>query len=218
MVDILTTNKTNFFRESEHLEFLRNEIIPNWGKGQARIWSAGCSSGEEPYSIAIVLSESIPGIGNRDIKILATDISDRMMELARQGIYDEESLKTMSLQLKHKYFQKTGTDSGYKYRVNAKLQSLISFAKLNLMEGWPMRGPFDVIFCRNVMIYFDKPTQENLVIRFWHILREGGYLLVGHSESLSFLAHEYRYLMPAVYQKIKKSHQALKKPAGSKRT
>lgn len=218
MVDILTTNKTNFFRESEHLDFLKNEIIPSWGKGPIRIWSAGCSSGEEPYSIAIVLSETIPNIDNRDIKILATDISDRMMERAREGIYDEESLKTMSLQLKHKYFHKTNTGPGHKYRVNAKLQYLISFAKLNLMESWPMKGPFDVIFCRNVMIYFDRPTQENLVKRFWHLLREGGYLLVGHSESLSFLAHEYRYLMPAVYQKIKKSHQALKKQAGSKRT
>jgi len=98
------------------------------------------------------------------------------------------------------------------------VKSMISFAKLNLMESWPMKGPFDVIFCRNVMIYFDRPTQENLVRRFWHLLKEDGYLLVGHSESLSFLAHEYRYLMPAVYQKIKKSHQTLKKTAGLKRT
>lgn len=217
MVDILTTNKTNFFREAEHLNFLKEEIIPTWGKNPIRIWSAGCSSGEEPYSIAIVLMESIPNIAHRDIKILATDISDRMMERARLGVYDEETLQIMPAFLRHKYFDRTETGSGRKYRVNARLQALVSFAKLNLMESWPMKGPFDVIFCRNVMIYFDRPTQENLVKRFWNLLKEDGYLLVGHSESLSFLAHEYRYLMPAVYQKIKKSHQPLKKPAGSKR-
>ncbi|MBN1470362.1 MAG: protein-glutamate O-methyltransferase CheR [Syntrophaceae bacterium] len=216
MVDILTTNKTNFFRESEHLDFLKHEIIPRWGKGPVRIWSAGCSSGEEPYSIAIVLNESVSDIMHQDVKILATDISDRMMERARQGLYDEESLKEISSHLKLKYFHKTVVGSGHKYKVIPRLQSMISFAKLNLMENWPMRGPFDVIFCRNVMIYFDRPTQENLVQRFWHILREGGYLLVGHSESLSFLAHEYRYLMPAVYQKIKPAAKMHKKHIESK--
>ena len=218
MVDILTTNKTNFFREPEHLDFLKNQIIPGWSKGPIRIWSAGCSSGEEPYTIAIVLMESIPDIVKMDVKILATDISDRMMEKARQGLYDEENLKTMSAHLKHKYFQRTetGFGHGHKYKVVPRLQSFISFAKLNLMETWPMRGPFDVIFCRNVMIYFDKPTQEHLVGRFWHLLREGGYLMVGHSESLSFLAHEYRYLQPAVYQKIKKPHQTMKKTGKAK--
>jgi chemotaxis protein methyltransferase CheR len=216
MVDMLTTNKTNFFRESEHLTFLREEVIPGLVKRPIRIWSAGCSSGEEPYSIAIVLNEVIPDIGNRDIKILATDISDRMMERARQGLYDEETIKTVPPQLKHKYFNHTDTGSGHKYRVSTRLQSIVSFAKLNLMESWPMSGPFDVIFCRNVMIYFDKPTQETLVRRFWSLLREGGYLLVGHSESLNFLTHDYRYLKPAVYQKIKQSHLAAKKPGRAK--
>jgi chemotaxis protein methyltransferase CheR len=211
MVDMLTTNKTNFFRESEHLTFLREEVIPGLVKRPIRIWSAGCSSGEEPYSIAIVLNEVIPDIGNRDIKILATDISDRMMERARQGLYDEETIKTVPPQLKRKYFNHTDAGSGHKYRVSTRLQSIVSFAKLNLMESWPMSGPFDVIFCRNVMIYFDKPTQETLVRRFWSLLREGGYLLVGHSESLNFLTHDYRYLKPAVYQKIKQSHPAAKK-------
>ena len=215
MVDILTTNKTHFFRESEHLDFLRDEIIPGFGNDPIRIWSAGCSSGEEPYSIAITLCEAIPDIGKRDIKILATDISDRMMEQARQGLYDEETLKSMPPQLKHKYFQKAEAGSGNRYRVVPQLQSMVSFAKLNLMEEWPMRGLFDVIFCRNVMIYFDKPTQENLVKRFWSHLREGGYLLVGHSESLTFLAHDYRYLKPAVYQKIKSPATSHKKPARS---
>jgi chemotaxis protein methyltransferase CheR len=199
------------------LDFLRDEIIPGLGQGPIRIWSAGCSSGEEPYSIAITLCEAIFDIGKYDIKILATDISDRMMELARRGLYEEETLKYMSSQLRHKYFQNIETGSGRKYRVVPRLQSLVNFAKLNLMEEWPMRGPFDAIFCRNVMIYFDKPTQENLVRRFWSMLREGGYLLVGHSESLTFLTHDYRYLKPAVYQKIKQPYPSRKKTAALNR-
>src|SRR5271157_800068 len=115
MVDVLTTNKTNFFRESEHLDYLRNEIITGLGKEQIRIWSAGCSSGEEPYSIAITLCEAIPDIGKRDIKILATDISDRMMGQARQGLYDEETLKGMSLQLKHRYFEPAEAGISHRY-------------------------------------------------------------------------------------------------------
>ena len=222
MVDVLTTNKTHFFREFEHLEFLRDEIVPGFPKGPIRIWSAGCSSGEEPYSIAIILSEAIPDIGKRDIKILATDISYRMMEQAHQGLYDEETLKAMPPLLRQKYFKSVVAKAGHshshshKYQVVPQLQSMVSFAKLNLMEEWPMRGLFDVIFCRNVMIYFDKPTQENLVKRFWSFLRESGYLLVGHSESLTFLTHDYRYLKPAVYQKIKSTAAFHKKPAGSK--
>lgn len=218
MVDVLTTNKTHFFRESEHLDFLLKDILPELSGSPIRIWSAGCSSGEEPYSIAIVLSEAIQDIGRRDVKILATDISDRMMEKARQGLYDEETVKNVSPRLKMKYFKNIETKAGYsrKYQIVPELKSLISFAKLNLMDDWPMRGLFDVIFCRNVMIYFDKPTQENLVGRFWSVLREGGYLLVGHSESLTFLDHNYRYLKPAVYQKVKSTAMFHKKPGGSR--
>ncbi|MCK7467399.1 MAG: protein-glutamate O-methyltransferase CheR [Desulfosudis oleivorans] len=215
MVDVLTTNKTNFFREPEHLDYLKNEIITGLGKEQIRIWSAGCSSGEEPYSIAITLCEAISDIGQRDIKILATDISDRMIEQARLGLYDEETLKGISFQLKHKYFEHADARIGHRYRVVPQLQSMVRFAKLNLMEDWPMRGLFDVIFCRNVMIYFDKPTQEKLVKRFWSQLRAGGYLMVGHSESLTFMTHDYRYIKPAVYQKVKVSDTVRKKPARS---
>ena len=201
MVDILTTNKTNFFRESEHLDFLKHEIIPGWVKGPVRIWSAGCSSGEEPYTIAIVLLESIPDTATLDIKILATDISDRMMEKARQGLYDEESLAIMSRHLKHKYFQKTDTGSGYKYKVIPKIQSMVSFAKLNLMEHWPMKGPFDVIFCRNVMIYFESDVQQRVVAMLERHLAPGGYLFVSHSESLNSVQHGLKWIAPAAYRK-----------------
>lgn len=203
MVDVLTTNKTHFFRESEHLDFLRNEIVPQLNRERIRIWSAGCSSGEEPYSIAISLNESLPEPDKSDIKILGTDISDRMLERARQGIYEQEMLKTMPPQLSGKYFDQQSAKAGRRYQVNSRIRSLVYFAKLNLMEEWPMAGPFDVIFCRNVMIYFDKPTQERLVRKFWPLLKEGGHLMVGHSESLTFMSHEYRYVRPAVYQKVK---------------
>lgn len=220
MVDVLTTNKTHFFREPEHLEFLRDVIIPGLHKGPVRIWSAGCSSGEEPYSLAIVIRETIPETARFDVKILATDISDRMMEKARQGIYDEETLKMLPRQLRLKYFRKvnfkTGHADGSCYRVIPELQSMVSFAKLNLMNEWPMRGLFDVIFCRNVMIYFDKQTQRNLVSRFWSYLREDAYLLVGHSESLTSLSHNFRYLKPAVYQKVNPQAVARTRPVSYK--
>ena len=216
MVDMLTTNKTHFFRESEHLDFLKDEIIPGLSTGPVRIWSAGCSSGEEPYTIAIILRENVPEIDKRDVRILATDISDRMMDRARQGLYDEDTLKFMPAQFKHKYFKRAESGGIRKYHVNPRLQSMVSFAKLNLMEEWPMSGLFDVIFCRNVMIYFDKPTQEKLVKRFWSMLQDDGYLLVGHSESLTFLTHDYRYLKPAVYQKVKQPVTGYKMPAGFK--
>lgn len=215
MVDILTTNKTEFFREPEHLLFLRKNIVPLFGENPIRIWSAGCSSGEEPYSIAITLCESVPNIAKYDIKILATDISERMVEKAQRGEYPEEALKDMSAHLKHKYFHRAGPASNRHYRVNDEVRHLVKFAKLNLMDDWPMAGPFDVIFCRNVMIYFNKPTQEMLINRFWHLLKEEGYLLVGHSESLNFLSHDFLYIKPAVYQKIKLSHPPRKKSANA---
>jgi len=213
MVDVLTTNKTNFFRESEHLDFLRTDILPKLNQEKIRIWSAGCSSGEEPYSIAITLSEALSDMGKTDLKILGTDISDRMLDRARQGVYEQELLKTLPPQIAGRYFDLHPGKSARLYQVNSRIQSLVSFARLNLMEEWPMAGPFDVIFCRNVMIYFDKPTQERLVRRFWPLIKEGGYLMVGHSESLTFLSHEYRYVRPAVYQKIKGYAKNLKRPA-----
>jgi chemotaxis protein methyltransferase CheR len=135
-----------------------------------------------------------------------------MIEQARLGLYDEDALKGISFQLKYKYFEQAEAGTGHKYRVVPQLQSMVRFAKLNLMEDWPMRGLFDVIFCRNVMIYFDRPTQEKLVKRFWSQLRSGGYLMVGHSESLTFMTHDYRYIKPAVYQKVKVSAPVRKKP------
>jgi len=182
-----------------------------------RIWSAGCSSGEEPYSIAITLCEAIPHIEHYDIRILATDISDRMMEKAHKGEYDEESLQGLSSHVKNRYFQRVVGNGGKKYHISENVRQWVKFAKLNLMDDWPMRGPFDVIFCRNVMIYFDKPTQENLIRRFWQMLRDEGYLMVGHSESLNFLDHDFLYIKPAIYQRVRHADPVHKKTVGLNR-
>ncbi len=200
MVDELTTNKTSFFREEPHFDLLRNQILPEYKErgGPFRIWCAGCSSGEEPYSLAITLLEAFPDIERRDVKILATDISPTILAKARQGIYTEAVLADVSTQQRQRFFSRQEDNS---FSVGNELRSLISFALLNLMEPWPMKGPFDMIFCRNVMIYFDLETRERLVDRYRDILAPGGYLCVGHSESLNASNHGMTYVQPAVYRK-----------------
>ncbi len=201
LIDMLTTNKTSFFREPQHFAFLRQRLVPQWGQSRQplRFWSAGCSSGEEPYSLAITLRESLPRIESRNLRILATDISGRMLALARRGIYDPQTLEGVSPTLVQTYFTPTQDAGRWGYRLAPAIQDMVQLARLNLMQAWPMHGPFDVIFCRNVMIYFDKPTQAWLVQRFWKLLRPGGHLFIGHSESLSGAPHGFRYVQPAIY-------------------
>ena len=200
MIDSLTTNKTSFFREPQHFDFMRRQILPEIASRQQapRIWSAGCSTGEEPYSLAIMLLEHLPPALIGKAGILATDISTRVLATASEALYLRESLHGMTPHLAQKYF-KAEEDA---YRVEAQVRRLVRIARLNLMDTWPMRGPFDAIFCRNVMIYFDKPTQETLVRRFAGILRPGGYLCVGHSESIFSSGQDLRYVQPAVYVKV----------------
>lgn len=199
MIDVLTTNKTSFFRESQHFEFLVKRVLPEVAQRDRtlRIWSAACSSGEEPYTVALSLLENLPDIARWDIRILATDISDSMLVRARSGLYEKHAVTDVPPALVQKYF--SFKDNSYQLR--EQVRSLVSFAKLNLMNDWPMRGPFDVIFCRNAMIYFDKSTQQQLVNRFWDLLKRDGHLFIGHSESLTGSAHQYRYIRPAVYAK-----------------
>lgn len=200
MVDLLTTNKTDFFREEAHFSFLRSVVLPaRPGPGMPlRIWSAGCSSGEEPYSIAILLREALPQAEADAARILGTDISERVLAVAREGVYTAAQLAGVEPALRRRYFSREGADA---FRAAGPLRSMVRFARLNLMADWPMRGPFDVIFCRNVMIYFDRPTQERLVQRYWELLAPGGYLFTGHSESLNPLSHRFRYVQPAVYRR-----------------
>jgi chemotaxis protein methyltransferase CheR len=198
MIDALTTNKTNFFRESAHFDFLAEVVLPEARAARRlRIWSAACSSGEEPYTIAMVLAATIRDLESWDVRILATDISERMIDLAERGLYRKEQLEGVSPADRERFFSPAGGE----FSVRNELRALVRFARLNLMQDWPMRGPFDLVFCRNVMIYFDKPTQERLVNRFFHLLRPGGYLAVGHSESLTPLSHPYQFIQPATYRR-----------------
>ncbi len=202
MVDALTTNKTSFFREAHHFDFLKEELPEHFQTGKRlRIWSAGCSSGQEPYTLAIVLQEALTPAQRSDTLILATDISQRILTAAREGVYDDEEVDGVSPPQLRRWFTSGRVGAKAQHRVNDELRRMIRFARLNLMEPWTMRGPFDFVFCRNVMIYFDRPTQEHLVRRFYGLLRPGGCLLVGHSESLIGRVEEFTYVRPAVYRK-----------------
>lgn len=201
MIDALTTNKTSFLRESSHFDYLRDSVFPTLN-GPVRIWSAGCSSGEEPYTLAMLCNESFSDIATRDVRILSTDISHRVLGTAKAATYPAEHMSDVPNAWMNKYWVKKADAGGRPvYEANKALRRLVHFAKLNLMEQWPMKGPFDAILCRNVMIYFDKATQQQLVERYWALLRPGGHLFVGHSESLTGLTHRFRYVMPAVYVK-----------------
>jgi chemotaxis protein methyltransferase CheR len=200
LVDAMTTNKTNFFREDRHFDFLAQQLLPQWkDRKQMRLWSAACSSGEEPFTLGMVLRENLPDIASMDVRILATDISNRVLAVARAGVYDQERIDEVPAQLRQKYFTCVETGSQKRYEIDSSLKSLVRFARLNLMDRWPIRGPFDVIFCRNVMIYFDKKTQAKLIGRFYDLLRPGGHLFVGHAESLTGISHSFRYVQPALY-------------------
>ena len=206
MLDALSTNLTSFFREDKHFEYLKNVVLSGLmaQEGQERrirVWSAGCSSGEEPYSIAMVLAATLPQTPAWDIRILATDLSTRVLQLARQGVYDERKVQTVPGQYRQRFMELVQVRPSRQYRIVEQLRQRVHFSRLNLLDNWPMRGPIDVIFCRNVMIYFDKPTQAQLVERFWKLLSPGGTLVLGHSESLAGVRHKFGYAQPTVYQK-----------------
>jgi chemotaxis protein methyltransferase CheR len=198
-----TTNNTNFFREPQHFTFLAEHIVPTWREVDhpLRLWSAGCSSGEEPYSLATTLSGTLPHIARRDVRILATDISTCLLAIARRAEYDAENLQDIPERIIGEYFVRLPSATGSAYRVKEHVRSLVQVARLNLMQKWPMQGPFDVIMCRNVMICFDKSTQEWLIQRLWTLLRPGGYLFLGHSENMTTTSHAFHYIQPAVYRK-----------------
>lgn len=202
MVDALTTNKTSFFREKEHFAFLSRQVADATARdGPLKIWSAGCSAGQEPYSIAITLLERSPSGLGPECKILATDISSVVLAKAKEGIYDIEELEDLPPGYARRFFIPRPGDRGRSMQVTPQVRSMVQFARLNLMGPWPMNGRFDHIFCRNVMIYFNKATQERLVSRFRELLKPGGYLFVGHSESLSGIDHNLEYTSPAVYRR-----------------
>lgn len=202
MIDLLTTNKTDFFREMPHFHFLSKIVFPSWKETKnIRIWSAGCSTGEEPFSYAIHYFEEMKEPTARDLKLLATDLSVRVLSKARNAAYEEDRVQDIPSPILKKYFAPISGMSPLNYKIADKIRNVVSFAQLNLMGDWPMKGPFHLISCRNVMIYFDKPTVERLVNRFSALLSPGGFFFVGHSESLSSIRHDLEYLQPAVYRK-----------------
>lgn len=200
MIDALTTNKTSFLRERAHFDFLRTDVFPSLSE-PIRLWSAGCASGEEAYTLAMLALESFAMHTAPDIRVLATDISRRVLSTAAAGIYPAEAMADVPTEWLSRYWTCQPNDKSDEFVAGRALRQLVHFAPLNLMERWPMHGPFDAIFCRNVMIYFDKGTQQRLVERFHALLKPGGFLFVGHSESLTGLTHRFGYVQPAVYLK-----------------
>ena len=201
MIDALTTNKTSFLREAQHFDFLRTHVLPTLA-GPVRLWSAGCSSGQEAYTLAMLVQESGTASGRRDARILATDLSQRMLTTAKAGVYAADEMSDVPRAWLERYWEHRTEAQGHsRYHAGAALRQSVQFARLNLMDRWPMHGPFDAIFCRNVMIYFDKAAQQELITRYWQLLRPGGHLFVSHSESLIGLEHGYRFVQPAVYVK-----------------
>lgn len=202
----LTTNHTFFMREPEHYTYLKDVILPYLTKtvknNELRIWSAGCSSGEECYTTAMLMDEYFGKDKSRwDTRILATDISHSVMDKAKLGIYNSEGMKGLSPEWKKKYFKELGND---KFEICQKIKDEIIFKPFNLMDPMPKTfaaRPFDLIFCRNVMIYFDLPTKTALVNRFYDVLKPGGYLYIGHAESISRTETKFEYIKPAVYRK-----------------
>ena len=202
----VTTNLTAFYREAHHFDYLSRTLLPELMKEKRhdrklRCWSAGCSTGEEPYTLAITLRETIRDIDSWDARILATDLDSDVLARAQQGIYNVENIKrALGPRLKRWFLKGTGPHQG-KAKVKPELQALIDFKRLNLLEAWPMKCQFDFIFCRNVLIYFDKPTQKQLFDRFAQKLVPGGHLFIGHSESPMDLTDRYELIGQSIYRK-----------------
>ncbi|WAR46554.1 CheR family methyltransferase [Methylomonas rapida] len=203
-INAVTTNLTSFFREKHHFDYLAETVLPellkkNQAQRQIKVWSAGCSTGEEPYSLAMTLLENVPS--GWDVKILATDLDTNVLATAAEGIYALERVTSIGEQRLKRWFQKGVGAQSRKARARADLRRIIHFKQLNLMQDWPMQGVFDVIFCRNVLIYFDRDTKARLVNRYAGLLRQGGHLFIGHSESLHQIDVPFMLVGHTIYRK-----------------
>lgn len=210
VMNAISTNLTSFFRENEHFKFMTSTMLPqiesnsprSGGKIRLRGWSAGSSTGEEVYTISMVISEYVQRPEEWDIKLLATDIDTEVVATGQRGIYGRDRVKGIPLQLLKKYLDDVKDERGQPaYRMKEQLRRLIAFRHLNLFSEWPFRNKFNFIFCRNVMIYFDRPTQEALINNYYNTLGPGGYLFIGHSESLSGVNHKFEYVKPTIYMR-----------------
>ncbi|MCU4175875.1 CheR family methyltransferase [Carboxylicivirga sp. N1Y90] len=203
-LNVITTNKTDFFREPIHFDFLRDQILPQYIKNNEalKVWSAGCSSGEEPYTISIVLNEFKAENPTFRFSILGSDISNRVLSNAAKGVYAENKVGLMPMSLKKKYFLKSKDRANPSVRVKPELQSFLSLKYVNLMDGqYDVNETFDVIFCRNVLIYFDRATQEKVISKLCNYLKPGGYFFIGHSESLSGMNVPLKHIKPTIFIK-----------------
>jgi len=202
----ITTNLTSFFRENHHFDFLSSTVLPGLlreksSEKKIRVWSAGCSSGEEPYSIAMTIREVIPESKKWDIKILATDLDTNVLAHAKAGVYNLDKINNLSNQRMKKWFLRGKGENQDSVKIRSELQELISFKQLNLMKDWPMRNQFDIIFCRNVVIYFDKPTQKILFKRYHDILNDSGHMFIGHSETMFKVSEDFNLIGNTTYTK-----------------
>jgi len=210
-INAITTNLTSFFRENHHFEYLKNEEIPALmkkkaveanGKKRLRVWSSASSTGEEPYSIAMTLLEAMnKELPKWDVKILATDIDSNVLAKGKAGIYDLNRIEDIPRKLKESYFFQGCGKSSQSVKVHDKLKEIITFKQLNLLNDWPMKGPFDAIFCRNVIIYFDKKTQQELFSRYYEMLAPGGLLFLGHSENLGHYQQYFSNVGRTIFRK-----------------
>jgi chemotaxis protein methyltransferase CheR len=208
MIDAITTNETRFFREPRHFEFLVQQVFPRW-RAQAeqgarskkvRMWSAGCSSGEEPYTLAMLLAEHLPAENGWDVQVLATDISTRVLEKASAGIYDVARSAEIPEELLHKFMLRGIAGRQGKVKVKIGIQQLVEFKKLNLhQDSYEVGGPFDVVLCRNVLIYFGADSKRRVVANLVNHLAADGLLFVGHAENLTSISAQLRSVEPTIY-------------------
>lgn len=209
MINRITTNVTSFFRENHHFHVLKDIVMPKLlekgtatGKRKVRIWSAGCSTGQEPYSIAITLADAFRGHVGWDIKILATDLDTEVLSKGEKGVYSKEAVANIPLEQLRRFFKKGKGENKELFKVSNQIRNMVVFRQLNLTtEHFPIRGPLDAIFCRNVIIYFDKQFKEKLIKTFSNLLGNDGYLFMGHSESLIAMKEKFNYIHNTVYQK-----------------
>ncbi|MCH2058451.1 MAG: protein-glutamate O-methyltransferase CheR [Thalassotalea sp.] len=206
-INAVTTNLTSFYREKHHFEYLQNYEFPklltqNLASKRVRIWSSASSTGEEPYSLAITTYEAFKSLLSQwDVKILATDIDSNVIATAKAGVYDKTRIEGIPGQIRKRFFQQGTGNNRDKFKVVSSARDLITFKTLNLLHEWPMKGPFDVIFCRNVLIYFDKETQLYLFERYYNMLKPGGLLMLGHSESLGAFQPYFENVGRTIFRK-----------------
>lgn len=200
LIDILTTNETYFFREPRHFDFLTKEILSKWHKGHFRVWSAASSSGEEAYSLAMLIAENA---GIKTWEVLATDLNSQVLKKASQGIYEMDRIELLNPLLMKKYCLKGVRTQQGLFCMSKKLQHHVNFHHLNLMQALPEKvGEFDVIFLRNVLIYFDNETKKKVVERLIQKLKPGGYFFISHSETLTRITEKLKMVKPSVYQRL----------------